>query len=297
MPAWSCTLLISYGIPKSQSRSFDFRLAICDLEFGIDRSGLEAGRLSAAGPQPSILNLKSSITNCKGVCSSMPLKVMVVDDEPDVLKTFKAIVESLGFEVLTVADSGEAARRLTSEKVDGIFLDARMPHPDGFELAQAVRASSMNSGAPIVMLTGYGDAETMRKGFEAGITFFMSKPIRQERLSGMLRVMHGPMLREKRRHARLPFTTTVTCTMGGQVTKSQSVNISEGGMLLESSGGASVGHDVDLAFALPQSPRPLRARAKVVRKEPPDRIGVQFRALEPEDREAIQRYITGRVKD
>jgi len=222
---------------------------------------------------------------------------MVIDDEPVVLKAFKAIVESLGFEVLTVVDSGEAARRLTTEKFDGIFLDARMPHPDGFELTQTVRSSSINSSVPIVMLTGYGDAETMRKGFEAGVTFFMSKPIRPERLSGILRVMHGPMLREKRRHARLPFTTTVTCKIGNQVVKSDSVNISEGGLLLAGSGGMEVGQELDLEFVMPQSSRPLQARAKVVRKEPPDRFGVQLLTLDPEDREAIWRYITGRIGD
>ncbi len=147
----------------------------------------------------------------------MSLKVLIVDDEPAVLKLFKTIVEPYGFEVLTLADSGEAARRLEKEKFDGLFVDAQMSHPDGFELTQSVRASRLNSRVPIVMFTGYHDVEAMRKGFRAGVTCFIGKPVNHERLSGVLKTMRGSMLREKRRYARLPYRTAVTCRSGSQL--------------------------------------------------------------------------------
>ncbi len=66
----------------------------------------------------------------------MPARIMAVDDEPDVLRTFKTLVEPLGYEVITIVDGREAAERLKSEKFDGIFVDAQMPHLDGFELTK-----------------------------------------------------------------------------------------------------------------------------------------------------------------
>lgn len=227
----------------------------------------------------------------------MALKIMVVDDEQDVLKVIKGLVEPLGVEVLAIADSREAAQRANNEKFDGVFLDTRMPHLDGFSLAKSVRGSRLNNTVPIVMITGASDAETMRKGFQAGVTFFLSKPINLERMAGLLRAMRWTLLREKRRYSRLPLRAPVICQFGEKRFRSESANISEGGMLLETSGGAKLEQELGLEFVIPQSSHKFQIRAKVVRKEPPDRIAVQFLYLSPEDRSAIQDYIIGKVRD
>src|SRR5437667_8853090 len=104
----------------------------------------------------------------------MALRIMVVDDGPAVLKLIKSLIDQLGCEVLAFADSREAARRVNTDKFDGVLLDGNMPHMDGFALTQKLRSSPANPGVPIVMLTGDGDIETMWKGFKAGITFFLS---------------------------------------------------------------------------------------------------------------------------
>jgi CheY-like chemotaxis protein len=225
----------------------------------------------------------------------MALKVMVVDDELGILKLFKALVEPMGFEVHTMADSGQAAERLNKEKFDGLFFDANMPFPNGFELTQLVRASPSNSKVPIVMLTGMDDVGTMRKGFQAGITFFLGKPISKDRVASIVNVMRGVMLNEKRRHARLPLRTTVTCQLKEASFKSQSVNIGSGGMLLETSAETSLGQEFDLKFTIPECPRVLGPHARIVRKQPPNRIAVRFLTMEREDQEAIEGYISGKI--
>lgn len=221
---------------------------------------------------------------------------MVVDDELDVLKLIKAMVEPLGCEVLTMADSREAARRLESEKFDGVFVDVRMPHLDGFELTRRVRASALNRGAPVVMLTGFDDVETMRQGFRVGATFFLGKPFTRERIHSLFGAVRGALLREKRHHTRLPLRTTVDCTCDQKHFKAGSLNLGESGMLLEPSGGLAVGQEFDLTFEVPEAPARLQVRARAVRKEPPDRIAVEFLAPALEAREAIQRYINAGVK-
>jgi CheY-like chemotaxis protein len=227
----------------------------------------------------------------------MALKLLVVDDDPAVLKVLKDMLQALGYEVLGVGSGPEAAERVDRQKFDGVFVDAQMPGMDGFALARHIRASASNGSAPIIMLTGYDDVDTMRAGFKAGITFFLGKPPDLGRLGGLLRCLHTAMLREKRSYVRLPLRTVVTCTTGNQRFTSTSLNISEGGILLESSGGLALGDEVALTFSLPPSPEMLNSRAIVIRNEPPHCVALHFVDLSLADREAIKNFIAGRVKE
>ncbi len=227
----------------------------------------------------------------------MALKIMAVDDDPSVLNTIKALVEALGYEVLALSDSRVAAERVAKQKIDAALIDAKMPHLDGFELVKHIRASPSNSRVPIVMISGRNDVETMREGFKAGVTFFLPKPFKPEKLRGLIQAMRNAMLKEKRRYARLPIKTPVSCRCGAKQFQSKSVNISEGGILLESSGGLDVGQETELQFVVLQVPKPLKPRGRVVRKDPPDLLAILFVNLTPEDGEALRSVILGRIKD
>ena len=227
----------------------------------------------------------------------MSLKLLLVDDDPDVLQVLKQLLQALSYEVLATRDSREAAQRIDHEKFDGVFVDAHMPHMDGFALARHIRASTSNGSAPIIMLTGYDDVDTMRAGFRAGITFFLGKPPEINRLNGLLRCLHDAMLREKRSYVRLPLRTVVTCRFGEHQFTSTSLNISEGGMLLGYSGGLAMGDEMAVRLSLPGWPEILNPRAVVIRKEPPDRLALHFVSITSEERKVIRDYISGRVRD
>jgi len=229
----------------------------------------------------------------------MALKIMAVDDELEILKLLKSLVEPTGCDVLTFQDSREARRVIEKEKFDGIVLDARMPHLDGFQLAEHIRASRLNHDVPIVMLTGYNDVATMRRGFNAGVTFFLGKPLNREKISALFGAARGAMLKEKRKYARLPLHTTVTCRWAGHrqgqfVAGSQ--DICEEGMLMGPSGGLDVGQELEVEFEVPTGKTPVRTRARVVRRDKPDNIAVQFVSLSLKDQDAIRKYISARVR-
>jgi len=226
----------------------------------------------------------------------MPWKIMVVDDEPDVLKLIKAMVEPLGCDVITIQDSREAAQRLTVEKVDGVFVDVRMPHIDGFELTRFIRTTARNDKVPIVLLTGLDDAQTMRKGFQAGATMFLGKPFTHERMYSLFNAMRSALFRERRRYVRLPFRAAVRCSSKGRNFTSSTLDIAEGGMLIEPSGRLDVGEELDLEFNLPSEREPLRVRGRVVRKEPPDRAGIEFTNVPSREKEMLLTYITAAIK-
>ena len=223
----------------------------------------------------------------------MSLRILAIDDEPDILRAFKTLVEPLGYEVVTIPDSQEAARLLKNEKFVGIFVDAQMPNLDGFELTRLVRASPINATAPIVMITGHDDGETMRRAFKAGVTFFLGKPFTRDRVRGLFNAALGLLLNERRCSPRLPFRATVRCRWQDKEIKATSVNISESGMLLELTDEMPVGLEAEMEFLIPQASEPVRVRAKVARKENPDRVGIRFLSLTPAEKIAIQRYITG----
>jgi CheY-like chemotaxis protein len=228
----------------------------------------------------------------------MKTRFLAVDDEPDVLKLLESLLESLGCEVHAFSDSREAVGQVDHQKYDAAFLDARMPHMDGFELTRRIRSSPSNSRIPVVMLTDSQDLATMREAVRAGITFFVGKPFDVRRLRGLLDAISGHMLAEKRHYPRLPWLTLVDCRAENKYQfKSSSVNISEGGMLLESSGGLEVGRELDLQFNLPGVPEGLNPRAKVVGREPPDRMAVQFLLKSAQDQDSLRRFIQGSSED
>jgi CheY-like chemotaxis protein len=227
----------------------------------------------------------------------MSMKLMVVDDDPAALDLVESLVEPLGYEVLALADSRHAAECVNKQKFDGVFVDVQMPNMDGFELTSLIRASRLNSRVPIVMITAFEDVETMRHGYKAGVTFFLTKPFNPEKLRGLLLGMRSTILRERTRYVRLPFRTMVTCRWGNEQSELGSLNISDGGMLLESSRGLESGEEVNLDFTLSPGQEHLSLRAKIVHKEPPDRIGVQFHDLTSEDQETIRDYISRGLKE
>jgi CheY-like chemotaxis protein len=227
----------------------------------------------------------------------MQLRILAVDDEPQVLDLFKDVVGPLGYDIVALSDSREAAQRIMTEKFDMIALDVRMPALDGFELTERIRASNSNRAAPILMFTAYDSIETMRKGFAAGITFYIAKPLTVQKLRGLFSAARGLMIQERRRYVRLPLRAEVICLRSGRHFKARSVNVAQGGILLEGSCGAAEGEIIELEFALPGVRDPLRLMGKVARKATPDGIALEFIEPEPPQRAALHHYVVGRTKE
>jgi CheY-like chemotaxis protein len=228
------------------------------------------------------------------------MKLLLVDDEPSVLQFLKFTLQSIVEDIVAVECSRDAVNYLEEERFDGVLLDVHMPDLDGFELTRRVRASALNARSPVALLTGYDDARTMVEGFKAGASCFLGKPVTREKIQGLVNFMRGPIMFERRRSARLPFRCKVDCFMGPLREKrfvAESVNIGEGGMMMEPSGGLQVGQGVFLEFDIPTSEKTLRMRAKVLRHENPDRVAVQFEDGSIRDREAIQEFIIRKLQE
>lgn len=221
----------------------------------------------------------------------MQLKILVVDQEQQSLDTFTSTVTPLGFDVVALADGRAAARRIAAEKFDLVALAAEMPQPDGFELARQVRESPSNRGVPILMFTAPENSEAMRRGFALGVTFYLEKPLDAEKLRGLFSAARGLMLQQRRRYVRLPIRVAVSCTAGSRQFQTCSLDLAQGGILLESSGGLEVGDSVEAEFSLPGVRDPLRLKGMVVRKLARDGMAIEFVEPEQVERAALQVFV------
>ena len=225
------------------------------------------------------------------------MKILLVDDEPEVCKLVKTMVEPLGVEVRTSSDSQEAALILANEKFDGIMLDVAMPNLDGFELTRRIRSTPPNQQAPIIIITGFDDVDTIRHAFEAGATFFIGKPFSREKIYAIFRTARGAMLAERRRSASLPYRTSVTCAREGERFNATSISIGEVGMALESSGTAQVDDVLSLEFNMPDVKKPVKVTGRIRVKEAAGRTSIEF--INPSDagRDVIREYIHDKVTE
>lgn len=225
------------------------------------------------------------------------LKILAVDDDSATLDLFKGIVGNMGYEVVGLTDSREAAQRIMREKFDLVALDVQMPHLNGFELTRRIRESSSNHTVPILMFTSCDDIATMREGFAAGVTFFIGKPINVVKLRGLFAAARGLMLTERRRYVRLPFGADVICTVGGRRFKVRSMDLAQGGILLQGSCGMADGEIAEIEFAVPGESQPLKIMAKVARKSGPQGMALVFIDPEPSDQAALKRYVAAQTED
>ncbi len=226
----------------------------------------------------------------------MPFRLMLVDDDAAVLDVVQSIVQDLDCEILAYTDSREAAESISRQKLHAAFVDLRMPHIDGLELTRRIRRSPSNSKIPVVMITGQGDANTLREGFAAGVSFFLNKPISRVRVRGLVNALLTSMLSEQIGYTRLPFCAVVECSVNEKKFPAVSVDLSRSGMLLERATGLQQGATLQMEFELPNTGQVLKIRARVVRVANPDRVGVEFMSLSSKDRDLLYNYIRQRMK-
>jgi len=109
-------------------------------------------------------------------------KVLVVDDDPVVGRSFERVLSGKGYAVITARDGEEALRKLGAEAYDVVFTDIRMPGMSGLEVAERVKASQ--PWLPVVIVTGYGTEENEARAEAAGVAEFLRKPLSPEAIEG-----------------------------------------------------------------------------------------------------------------
>ncbi|HTW72469.1 MAG TPA: response regulator [Acetobacteraceae bacterium] len=108
-------------------------------------------------------------------------KILVVDDDPVIGKSFDRVLSRKGYNVINAANGDEALRKLAAEDYDAVFTDIRMPGMSGLDVAEHVRAR--RPWTPVVIITGFGSAENEARARAAGVSAFLSKPLSPEMIA------------------------------------------------------------------------------------------------------------------
>jgi two-component system alkaline phosphatase synthesis response regulator PhoP len=111
----------------------------------------------------------------------MKTKILLVDDEPDIVEFLQYNLKYEGFEVITAFDGLDALSKI-SEKPDLIILDIMMPKMDGYEVCKKIRSTSGFESTPIIFLTAKVGEVNEILGLELGASDYIQKPISPKKL-------------------------------------------------------------------------------------------------------------------
>ncbi len=105
------------------------------------------------------------------------IKILIADDEKDVLDIMEKKIAAAGYIVVTAADGKEAWEKIQSETPDVILLDLTMPKMDGFTVLKNLREKpSSAKWQPVIIVSAHGEIENMTKGFSLEADHYITKP-------------------------------------------------------------------------------------------------------------------------
>jgi DNA-binding response OmpR family regulator len=219
---------------------------------------------------------------------TLPARILVVDDDPPTGELICEILRSAGMDASFLTSSSEAAGLLKREKYHAVFLDMRMPAPDGAELARQVRASRVNASTVLVMITGEQDRTVMGRAFEAGVEFFLFKPVERTKLLKLIRATESSIERERRRFTRVRLRCGVLLESGNDRLEGTTLDLSLGGALVQSHRAFPSGTPVTFSLELEPGKSPMRSGGRVIRTVGTDCMGIQFENLGPKESIRLQ---------
>ncbi|MBW3580849.1 MAG: response regulator [Actinobacteria bacterium] len=103
-------------------------------------------------------------------------RVLVVDDDPVILKLLQVNFEMEGFDVLTAADGVDGLRAARDERPDVVVSDVMMPGMNGLELVAALGADDLTGNIPVMLLSARAQATDVAAGYDAGAQDYVTKP-------------------------------------------------------------------------------------------------------------------------
>ena len=137
-------------------------------------------------------------------------RVLVVDDNPDIMALMRELLASRGYDVVAVPDAAHAEAEVRRQPPDLILSDVIMPGKSGYELCRELKGNPATRLIPFVLITGLSDREAKLQGIESGADDFLNKPIFAEELFARVK----SLLKLKEFTDELETAESVLCTLG-----------------------------------------------------------------------------------
>jgi len=121
----------------------------------------------------------------------MSKKVLIADDEPNIVVSLEFLMKQQGYEVRTVSNGEDALRAVAEFGPDLILLDVMMPRMSGYDVCQKVRENAAWQGIRIIMLSAKGRDVEVTKGMAVGADAYVTKPFATRELIATVAQMLG----------------------------------------------------------------------------------------------------------
>ena len=117
----------------------------------------------------------------------MSARILIVDDEPNIVLSLEFLMQQAGFEVAVAGDGEAALSQAAAFRPDLVLLDIMLPRLDGYEVCRRLRADPARAGTRIVMLSAKGREPEVGKGLALGADAYVTKPFSTRELVDLVR--------------------------------------------------------------------------------------------------------------
>jgi DNA-binding response OmpR family regulator len=121
----------------------------------------------------------------------MTKKVLIVDDEPNIVISLEFLMKREGFQVFIANDGESALQQIAAHQPDLVLLDVMMPKRNGYEVCQQIRANAAWQNMKVIMLTAKGRDTEVAKGMAMGADAYMTKPFATKELVAQAKQLLG----------------------------------------------------------------------------------------------------------
>ena len=137
------------------------------------------------GRPPNTVRALHSLSSCLSLKQKevlMAKKILIVDDEPDILRAAKVRLISFGYEVITAGDGNDIVVLIQKNTPDLILLDLRLPHMDGDKICIMPKSDNRSKHIPVIIFTASSDPTTSKKVKDSGANGYLIKPFDTQEL-------------------------------------------------------------------------------------------------------------------
>jgi uncharacterized protein (TIGR02266 family) len=227
-------------------------------------------------------------------------KILLVDDIRLFLEQEISVLSSNNFEVLVAHNGLESLEMIANEKPDLVFMDLYMPGMDGDRCCHTIKSNEKLSHIPIIMVTQGVNEEDFERCWQAGCDDIVAKPINRHYFLALAKRHLNVQLRKFPRYAA---RLRIQCQYGAdphRVLSHYSVNLSTGGIFIETSDLLPIDSPLAVEFILPEDGRIIKCLGRVSWLNHPEAIknqnlpvgmGLQFIGLTLDDMDSIRHFI------
>jgi CheY-like chemotaxis protein len=224
---------------------------------------------------------------------TIAVRTLLVSTDIQAIELLCHVAEGMAIHVEPCCDAQSALRKLCRVKFEGVIVD--LAFEGALALLHKLRGLTSNKSAVSYAILAQRHDQT--DAFRAGANFVFDRPLVAGSVARVFKVSYSLMVREKRRYFRCPLSVPLKVTRNGFTFMSDSVNVSESGMCLQSGHSLAVADKLILNFHLPANSHAIEVSAEVCWTKPDGRAGVRFANVQSEIAQALRNWIAERLEE